>query len=228
MRLTCLQTWRLRRPLSHVRLWLTTSSSVAESSALQGRAEYALDLRMVRLSIATSLMYRGWSCPEGTPLKTQNTDLVLNDLSPAQVPFGEKGADSTPKSFIADFDMAANFCNNPDLMGLVSGPGICVHSLNPGCVSRADVTQHHILLSEKHRAAVDLVPVVMTCRVMWNSDVLGVPLDGVHGGLLSSPKLGTTTCGSTLLTLTETVEYVPWEKKDIAKAFWVSQSLRIF
>ncbi|RSH91311.1 hypothetical protein EHS25_009610 [Saitozyma podzolica] len=117
----------------------------------------------------------GWSCPEGTPLKTQNTDLVLNDLSPVQVPFGEKGAGSAPKSFIADFDMAANFCNNPDLMGL-----------------------HHILLSEKHRAAVDLVPVVMTCRVMWNSDVLGVPLDGVH----------------------ETVEYVPWEKKDIAKAFW--------
>jgi hypothetical protein len=103
-----------------------------------------------------------------------------------------------------------------------------LHPLHPGFVSRADATQHHILLSEKHRAAVDLVPVVMTCRVMWNSDVLGVPLDGVHGGLLSSPKLGTTRYGSALLTLTETVEYVPWEKKDIAKAFWVSETPRSF
>jgi hypothetical protein len=141
---------------------------------------------MVRLSAATLLIYRGWSCPEGTPLKTQNTDLVLNDLSPAQVPFGENGASSAPKSFIADFDMAANFCNNPDLMGLVSTSGTYVHSLRLGFVARADVAQHHILLSEKHRAAVDLVPVVMTCRVMWNSDVLGVPLDGVHGGFLST------------------------------------------
>jgi hypothetical protein len=92
---------------------------------------------MVRPSTAMSLMARGWSCPEGTPLKTQNTDLVLNDLSPAQVPFGETGAGSAPKSFIADFDMAANFCNNPDLMGLVSFSGTHEHALSPG-LARAD------------------------------------------------------------------------------------------
>jgi beta-1,2-xylosyltransferase len=35
--------------------------------------------------------------------------------------------------------------------------------------------------------------------------------------------MGTTKAGSALLTLAETVEYVPWEKKDIAKVFWVSR-----
>lgn len=76
-------------------------------------------------------------------------------------------------------------------------------------------SQHHILLSEQHRAAVNLVPALVTCRVCpqslnidqfprnasdvytlclfflfqtkWNSDLVGVPLDGVHGACLEPP-----------------------------------------
>lgn len=68
--------------------------------------------------------------------------------------------------------------------------------------------QHHVLLSERHRAAVRLVPTLVTCRVSdqlldminfwdvsdvilfffqtkWNSDLVGVPLDGVFGAYLA-------------------------------------------
>ncbi|KAK8869838.1 hypothetical protein IAR55_000406 [Kwoniella newhampshirensis] len=111
-----------------------------------------------------------WSCPEEAPLKTQSTDLVLNDLHGAY-----QESNQAQKSFIADFERSADYCSNTDLMGL-----------------------HHILLSEEHRAAVDMVPVVATCKTMWNSDVVGVPLDGVY----------------------EKLEYVPWEQKPLAKIFW--------
>ncbi|WWD15888.1 hypothetical protein CI109_100312 [Kwoniella shandongensis] len=104
-----------------------------------------------------------WACPDGAPLKTRSTDLVLNDLHGSMHDDFEEA-----KTFIADFERSADYCSNPDLMGL------------------------------QHRAAVDMVPVVATCKTMWNSDVVGVPLDGVH----------------------EKVDYVPWEEKSIAKVFW--------
>ncbi|KAK4683682.1 hypothetical protein P7C73_g6549, partial [Tremellales sp. Uapishka_1] len=110
-----------------------------------------------------------WSCPDDAPLKTQNTDLVLNDLVAG---IGGDNGKGPRKTFIADFAKGADYCYNPDLMPL-----------------------HHILLSERHRAAVEIVPVVATCKTTYNSDVVGVPLDGVY----------------------ETVDYVPWEEKTLSK-----------
>jgi hypothetical protein len=66
-------------------------------------------------------------CPEGSPVKVANTDMVLNDLDPivelgaetdAQKTLGVKS--SHPKSFIANTDAAADFCNNPDMLPYVS------------------------------------------------------------------------------------------------------------
>ncbi|WVQ70107.1 uncharacterized protein L199_008332 [Kwoniella botswanensis] len=61
-------------------------------------------------------------------------------------------------------------------------------------------------LMNYHRAAVEMTPVVATCKTMWNSDIVGVPLDGVF----------------------EKVEYVKWEDKTIAKAFWRGSATGLF
>ncbi|WWC61152.1 uncharacterized protein I303_103731 [Kwoniella dejecticola CBS 10117] len=57
-----------------------------------------------------------------------------------------------------------------------------------------------------HRAAVEMTPVVATCKTMWNSDIVGVPLDGVF----------------------EKVPYVKWEDKSISKAFWRGSATGLF
>ncbi|OXG32358.1 hypothetical protein C367_01126 [Cryptococcus neoformans Ze90-1] len=122
-----------------------------------------------------------WSCPENTPLKDRGSDLVLNDLIDdlsAESQYGEES-----KTFIADFDKSVDYCMNPDLMNL-----------------------HHVLLSERHRAAVRLVPTLVTCRTKWNSDLVGVPLDGVF----------------------ETVKFIPWEEKKNSRAFWRGTATGLF
>nr|XP_019042714.1 hypothetical protein I302_08420 [Kwoniella bestiolae CBS 10118]OCF21644.1 hypothetical protein I302_08420 [Kwoniella bestiolae CBS 10118] len=55
-------------------------------------------------------------------------------------------------------------------------------------------------------SAVEMTPVVATCKTMWNSDIVGVPLDGVF----------------------EKVEYVKWEDKKISKAFWRGSATGLF
>lgn len=62
---------------------------------------------------------RHWTCPEGSPVKVANTDLVLNDLDDASPDQTALGASSSQKSFIADSDAALDFCNNPALFPLV-------------------------------------------------------------------------------------------------------------
>ncbi|WVQ78122.1 hypothetical protein IAT38_000203 [Cryptococcus sp. DSM 104549] len=121
-----------------------------------------------------------WSCPENAPLKTLSTDTVLNDV---KLKDDASSSASEPRTYVADFDKAVDFCQNPDLMGL-----------------------HHVLLADEHRAAVNLVPVVAMCGTAWNSDIVGVPLDGVY----------------------ERVPYVPWEKKDVSKIFWRGTATGLF
>lgn len=75
------------------------------------------------------------------------------------------------KTFIADFDKSIDYCMNPDLMSLVS----LVLQLADSHLfpfysfffffRSLKKSQHHILLSEQHRAAVNLVPALVTCRV---------------------------------------------------------------
>ncbi|KIR74135.1 hypothetical protein I310_01732 [Cryptococcus deuterogattii CA1014] len=67
--------------------------------------------------------------------------LVLNDMTDIVSANAESQHVAGDKTFIADFDKSIDYCMNPDLMSL-----------------------HHILLSEQHRAAVNLVPALVTCR----------------------------------------------------------------
>ncbi|WVR05243.1 hypothetical protein IAU60_002255 [Kwoniella sp. DSM 27419] len=139
----------------------------AKSEALATAGKTWSEAQLERAEQAMRWTYGwAWACPEGTPLKMQATDLVLNNLQEVADP---------RKSFIADFDRSADFCSDPALL-----------------------TQHNILLSGQHRAAVNLSPVVATCGTMWNSDIIGVPTDGVF----------------------EEVKYVAWEDKPLAKLFW--------
>jgi hypothetical protein len=41
--------------------------------------------------------------------------------------------------------------------------------------------QHHSLLLDHAAGAAPLVPSVAACRAVHNADIVGVPLDGVHG-----------------------------------------------
>ncbi|WVQ71619.1 hypothetical protein IAR50_001159 [Cryptococcus sp. DSM 104548] len=111
-----------------------------------------------------------WSCPDDTPLKSMGSDMVLNDIED-DLEASRNGG----KTFVADPMSYMDYCRNPHLMGL-----------------------HHILLGEEHRAAVQLQPAITTCRTLWNSDILGVPLDGVR----------------------ETVPYISWDDKPNHKVFW--------
>ncbi|WVQ98701.1 hypothetical protein IAU59_005832 [Kwoniella sp. CBS 9459] len=120
-----------------------------------------------------------WACPEGSPLKSRATDLVLNDIVHPK----SSDKDHVEKTFIADFERSADYCSDPDLMNY-----------------------HHILLSEQHRAAVELAPSIATCKTMWNSDIVGVPLDDVFAK----------------------VDFMPWEEKKIAKAFWRGTATGLF
>ncbi|KAL7423911.1 hypothetical protein Q5752_001496 [Cryptotrichosporon argae] len=110
-----------------------------------------------------------WSCPDGSPLKATANDLVLNDLA-------EQAAQSTVQtSFIADFNRASDICYNPQ-----------------------NIDMHVSTINQGHVAAVELHPVVATCRTARNSDIVGVPLDAVW----------------------DKVSYVPWEQKTRNQIFW--------
>lgn len=110
-----------------------------------------------------------WSCPENTPLKDRGSDLVLNDMTDIVSANAESQHVAGDKTFIADFDKSIDYCMNPDLMSLVSGFAACGLSSFSFSLflffSLAEKSQHHILLSEQHRAAVNLVPALVTCRV---------------------------------------------------------------
>lgn len=99
--------------------------SKAQLTAIQNTMAYTWGWSVVRKSIAVRADYgRQWTCPEGTPLKVEHNDLVLNDHV-QQVFGGETGLGSKlDKSFIADFDMSADFCQNPSLMSIVSLPSL--------------------------------------------------------------------------------------------------------
>ncbi|KAE8538024.1 hypothetical protein D1P53_006091 [Cryptococcus gattii VGV] len=154
------------------------SEALARSGRLWSEAQLHQAEQAMRWTYGWS-----WSCPENTPLKGRGSDLVLNDLTDIVSADAESQDVAEDKTFIADFDKGIDYCMNPDLMNL-----------------------HHILLSEQYRAAVNLVPALATCRTKWNSDLVGVPLDGVH----------------------ETVEFIPWEKKEINKAFWRGTATGLF
>ncbi|WVQ78070.1 hypothetical protein IAT38_000151 [Cryptococcus sp. DSM 104549] len=87
------------------------------------------------------------------------------------------------RTFIGDFEKSADYCANPDLMSL-----------------------HHILIRSRLRGAQELVPTVSQCRTKWNSDIVGVPLDGVYEKVLETA----------------------WEDKDIRKIFWRGRATGIF
>nr|AAR84598.1 Cap4p [Cryptococcus neoformans var. neoformans] len=55
-------------------------------------------------------------------------------------------------------------------------------------------------------AAANLIPALVACKTKWNSDLVGVPLDGVY----------------------ETVKFVPWEDKEVSKAFWRGSATGLF
>ncbi|WRT67118.1 uncharacterized protein IL334_004084 [Kwoniella shivajii] len=134
----------------------------AESLAKRGKAWPKAQLDKAEQSMKWTFGW-AWTCPEGSPLKSQTTDVVLNDLpEPEYLTGGE-----VRKSFIADFDKSADCCSNPELMNY-------------------------------YRAAVDLVPVISTCKTKWHSDILGIPTDDMF----------------------EESEHKKWEDKTIAKVFW--------
>ncbi|ORY33787.1 glycosyl transferase family 90-domain-containing protein [Naematelia encephala] len=66
-----------------------------------------------------------WTCPEESPLRRQNTDMVLNDLvRDLNTDFSDTTSNGSPKSFIADFDRSIDVCQNPEMMGLEIEPVI--------------------------------------------------------------------------------------------------------
>nr|XP_019013499.1 uncharacterized protein I206_01567 [Kwoniella pini CBS 10737]OCF52280.1 hypothetical protein I206_01567 [Kwoniella pini CBS 10737] len=118
-----------------------------------------------------------WSCPDNSPLKTRATDLVLNDLHQPDYLTGGQGELCPP----LDKSFIADFERSVD------------YCSDPELMNYV-------------RAAVEMTPVVATCKTMWNSDIVGVPLDGVF----------------------EKVQYVKWEDKTIPKAFWRGSATGLF
>nr|WVH01970.1 glycosyl transferase family 90 protein [Naematelia aurantialba] len=102
-----------------------------------------------------------WTCPEESPLRRQNTDMVLNDLvHDLNLDSGDGTSHGPPKSFIADFDRSIDVCHNADMMGL-----------------------HNMLINDQSRASKEIEPIIVTCKTARNSDLIGAPLDSVWEGV---------------------------------------------
>ncbi|ODO03427.1 hypothetical protein L198_02274 [Cryptococcus wingfieldii CBS 7118] len=112
-----------------------------------------------------------WSCPEDTPLKTMGSDMVLNDIE-------ELEAAQHGKIHFAFIKIS--------------------RQRTGGKAFVADPMSYMDYCQNPHLMAVELQPAIATCRTMWNSDILGVPLDGVR----------------------ETVPYISWDDKPNHKVFW--------
>ncbi|KLT44771.1 hypothetical protein CC85DRAFT_295510 [Cutaneotrichosporon oleaginosum] len=89
-----------------------------------------------------------WACPEDSPLKRAEVDIVLNDAPLHQTSVNRK-------DFVADYNMAMDVCYNPELRELQSAALLDIRFAN-----------------------VPLTPYVSQCRTLRNSDIVGVPLDG--------------------------------------------------
>ncbi|KAH8084097.1 hypothetical protein HD553DRAFT_342487 [Filobasidium floriforme] len=112
----------------------------------------------------------GWSltCPAGSPLRRNRLDVILNDAA-------EASPSAQNKSFINDIMASYDYCYNPKLWEI-----------------------HGTLIEDRSRGAKEMVPRIATCKLMHNTDVLGVPLDAVN----------------------QTIEKTAWEDKTVPKAFW--------
>ncbi|BEI92004.1 uncharacterized protein CcaverHIS019_0408240 [Cutaneotrichosporon cavernicola] len=89
-----------------------------------------------------------WTCPDDSPLKRSEVDIVLNDMPLHQTAVNRK-------DFVADYNMAMDVCYNPNLRDLQSAA-----------------------LLDMRFSNVPLAPYVSQCRTLRSSDIVAVPLDG--------------------------------------------------
>lgn len=102
-----------------------------------------------------------WTCPEDSPLKREEVDVMLNDDRPQTTAVGRK-------EFVVDYNMAMDVCYSPELRQLV---GVLKHS--------SLTVQQSAALLDSRLPSQPLAPYVSQCRTLRSSDIVGVPLDGV-------------------------------------------------